>query len=148
MLYLFIFGDNVEDRLGHLTYLAFYLASGIGAALTQIFIDPQSQIPMVGASGAISGILAAYLLYFPNVRVTALLIFGIFARIVPVPAILLVGLWFVLQLFSGAASLGADAATGGVAYWAHIGGFIAGLVLAFILRPRTQRREPTYYYQR
>ncbi len=144
MLYLFIFGDNVEDRLGHATYLAFYLVCGVVAALTQVAIDTQSQVPMVGASGAIAGVLAAYLLFFPNARVTALLVFGFFARIIPVPAILLVGLWALLQFFSGVASLGTTAA-GGVAYWAHIGGFVAGLVLALLLRPRVRGRAPAYY---
>ena len=144
MLYLFIFGDNVEDRLGHVTYLAFYLVCGVVAALTQVAIDTQSRVPMVGASGAIAGVLAAYLLFFPNARVTALLVFGFFARIIPVPAILLVGLWALLQFFSGVASLGTTAA-GGVAYWAHIGGFAAGLVLALLLRPRVRRRAPARY---
>jgi membrane associated rhomboid family serine protease len=100
---------------------------------------------MVGASGAIAGVLAAYLVYFPNARVTALLFFGIFARIIPVPAILLVGLWAILQFFSGVASLTAMA-EGGVAYWAHIGGFVAGFVLASPLRPMERRHAPTYYY--
>lgn len=140
MLYLWVFGDNVEDRLGHLLYLLFYPACGIVAALAQTMVNPQSQVPMIGASGAIAGVLAAYLLLFPSARVTTLFLAGIFTRIVPVPAVLLVGLWFVLQLFSGVASLGA-AEGGGVAYWAHIGGFVAGLVLALPFRFLGPRRR-------
>ncbi|NJD78700.1 MAG: rhomboid family intramembrane serine protease [Candidatus Methanoperedens sp.] len=135
MLYLMAFGDNVEDRLGRLSYLVFYLLSGLAAAFTQIAIDPSSQIPGVGASGAIAGVLAGYIVLYPKGIVRMLLLFGIFFTITRVSAILFIIFWFITQLFIGVASLGvATAQTGGVAYWAHIGGFITGLVLAFVYR--------------
>jgi membrane associated rhomboid family serine protease len=130
MLYLWIFGDNVEDRFGHLQFLAFYLVCGIAATFAQLAFSMGSDIPNLGASGAIAGVLGAYLLLFPNHRVTVMAGYGI----TQMPALVVVGLWFVLQLFSGIGSLGAAADTGGVAFMAHIAGFIAGFVLAFILR--------------
>ena len=130
MLYLWIFGDNVEDRFGHLPFLAFYLACGIAATFAQLAFSPGSDIPNLGASGAIAGVLGAYLLLFPNHRVTVVAGYGI----MQVSALVVIGLWFVLQLFSGVGSLGAAADTGGVAFMAHIGGFITGCVLAIILR--------------
>jgi rhomboid family protein len=137
MLYLWVFGDNVEDRLGHLRFLLFYLLSGTLAALTQVFINPESRIPLVGASGAIAGVLAGYLVLFPHAQIRTLLILGFFITVPRLPAILLIGFWIILQFFSGVASLGVQtAATGGVAYWAHIGGFIAGLVLIVIFPKR------------
>ena len=135
MLYLMAFGDNVEDRLGRLNYLFFYLITGLAAALTQIAIDPASQIPSVGASGAIAGILAGYIIFFPKGIVRMFLFFVIFFTITRVSAVLFIVFWFIAQLFIGAASLGvATAQTGGVAYWAHIGGFVTGLALALIYR--------------
>jgi membrane associated rhomboid family serine protease len=130
MLYLWIFGDNVEDRFGHLQFLAFYLVCGIAATLAQLVFSLGSDIPSLGASGAIAGVLGAYLLLFPNHRVTVMAGYGV----TQMPALVVVGLWFVLQLFSGIGSLGAAADTGGVAFMAHIGGFVTGFVLAFILR--------------
>jgi membrane associated rhomboid family serine protease len=130
MLYLWIFGDNVEDRFGHLQYLVFYLICGIAATFAQLAFSIGSSIPSLGASGAIAGVLGAYLLLFPQRRVTVLLGYGV----TQMPALIVIGLWFVLQLFSGIGSIAGAADTGGVAYMAHIGGFIAGLVLAFILR--------------
>jgi membrane associated rhomboid family serine protease len=130
MLYLWIFGDNVEDRFGHLQFLAFYLVCGIAATFAQLVFSMGSDIPNLGASGAIAGVLGAYLLLFPNHRVTVMAGYGI----TQMPALVVVGLWFVLQLFSGIGSLGAAADTGGVAFMAHIGGFVTGFVLAFILR--------------
>jgi len=130
MLYLWIFGDNVEDRFGHLRYLAFYLLCGIAATFAQLAFSMGSDIPNLGASGAIAGVLGAYILLFPQRRVTVMLGYGI----TQMPALIVIGLWFVLQLFSGIGSIAATADTGGVAYMAHIGGFITGLVLAFILR--------------
>jgi membrane associated rhomboid family serine protease len=130
MLYLWIFGDNVEDRFGHLRYLAFYLACGIAATFAQLAFSMGSDIPNLGASGAIAGVLGAYVLLFPQRRVTVMAGYGI----TEMPALYVIGLWFVLQLFSGIGSLGAAADTGGVAFMAHIGGFITGYVLAFILR--------------
>ncbi len=131
MLYLLAFGDNVEDRMGHLGFVAFYLISGLAAAFGQIVLDPTSAIPSVGASGAIAGVLGGYILLFPSGIVRALVIYGPFLRIARVPAIAFLLFWFITQFLSGIASLGiATAETGGVAYWAHIGGFVMGLVLA------------------
>jgi membrane associated rhomboid family serine protease len=140
MLYLWIFGDNIEDILGPLPYLVFYLAAGIVAGLTQVLIDPSSDLPLVGASGAIAGVLGAYLVLFPGARVLSLVFFGYFANVVAVPAVIVLGLWFLLQLVSGVASLGApSAASGGVATFAHVGGFVMGLVVGLILRARPGR---------
>jgi len=134
LLYLWIFGDNVEDAMGHGRFLVFYLACGIAAALAQALPDPDSTIPMIGASGAISGVLGAYLLLYPRARVLVLIPLGFFSQIVHLPAVFVLGLWFVLQLVS---SLLADAAQGGVAFGAHIGGFVAGMALVpFFKRAR------------
>ena len=135
MLYLWIFGDNIESALGSARFVVFYLLCGVGATLGQVLVNPSSQIPMIGASGAISGVLGAYLFLFPRVEVETLVIFGYFARLVRLPALVVLGLWIVLQLFSGLASLGTEA-SGGVAFFAHVGGFAAGLVLVGILRKR------------
>jgi membrane associated rhomboid family serine protease len=134
MLFLWIFGNNIEDRLGRLPYLAFYLAGGIAAALAQVAIDPSSTVPLIGASGAIAAILGAYFVFYPSARVTSLVFLGFFYQVLNVPAILVLGYWFVLQLVDGVASLGADNAQGGVAFFAHIGGFVTGMVVAFALR--------------
>jgi membrane associated rhomboid family serine protease len=131
MLFLVIFGDNVEDAFGHFKYLAFYLACGIAAALAQVVLAPGSRVPSVGASGAISGVLAAYVVMFGNNRVRVLL--GFFPTVVP--AYVMIGLWIVLQFVLGAASLGYTQQSGGVAYGAHVGGFLCGLLLTFVLRP-------------
>jgi membrane associated rhomboid family serine protease len=130
MLYLWIFGDNVEDRFGHVRYLVFYLICGIVATFAQLAFSMGSAIPNLGASGAIAGVLGAYVLFFPHRRVTVVVGMGV-SRM---PALIVIGLWFVLQLFSGIGSIADTADTGGVAYMAHIGGFIAGIILAFILR--------------
>lgn len=152
MLYLWLFGDNIEDRLGWILYLVFYFVCGFAATATQVIIDPNSTIPMVGASGAIAGVLGGYLLMFPGVRVRGLVFLGSFGRIAELPAVIVLGFWFVLQLFNGIASLGAEAATGGVAFFAHIGGFVAGLVLIFIfmqIMPQPPAQERTnLLYQR
>jgi len=126
MLFLYIFGDNLEDLLGHLGFLAFYLASGVAAAGGQILADPTSSIPMVGASGAIAGVMGGYLLLFPRARIDVLVIIVVIFKVFTIPAWLMLGIWFGLQLVNG---LAMDVAGGGVAYWAHAGGFIAGLVL-------------------
>lgn len=126
MLFLWIFGDNLEDELGHVKFLLFYLASGIGAALVHIAIAPNSAVPTVGASGGIAGILGGYLLLFPRARVDIFLFLIVFFRVFSMPAWLMLGLWLVMQLFGG---LGDDGAGGGVAYWAHTGGFVAGMIL-------------------
>ena len=146
MLYLWIFGDNIEDRLGRTRYLLFYLLCGFLATLAHAIFSPGSRIPAIGASGAIAGVLGAYLILFPRAQVMTLLPIFIFITIREIPAIIILGLWFVLQLFSGVGSLGVTDAQdlGGVAYFAHIGGFVAGLVLIAVLgglrAPR--RREP------
>ncbi len=134
MLYLFIFGDNVEDRLGHWRYVMFYLASGICAGLVHGTLFSQSSVPCVGASGAIAGVLAAYMFFYPKARVSTLFIIFVFVRIVRLPAVVLLGLWIVLQIVSGMTEL--SVRTGGVAWFAHIGGFAAGAVLAFVLKPK------------
>jgi membrane associated rhomboid family serine protease len=130
MLYLWIFGDNVEDRFGHVRFLAFYLVCGIAATFSQLAFSMGSTIPNLGASGAIAGVLGAYILLFPQRKVRVMIGNGI----TEMPSLVVIGLWFVLQLFSGVGSLGATADTGGVAFMAHIGGFVAGFVLAFFLR--------------
>jgi rhomboid family protein len=137
MLFLWIFGNNVEDRLGRLGFLIFYLVGGIAADLTQVAIDPRSTLPVVGASGAIAATLGAYLLLFPRARILSLVFLGFFYQLIEVPALLVLGFWFVLQLVDGIASLGLSSATeGGVAFFAHIGGFVAGLVIALVIRAR------------
>lgn len=128
MWYLWIFGDNVEDRLGHWRFLAFYLAAGLFSALAHAFFNPSSPVPTVGASGAIAGVLGAYALAFPRARVITLLPVFFFFQVIAMPAMLVLGLWFVFQFLSGALSL-AGPASGGVAWWAHIGGFAFGYAL-------------------
>jgi len=140
MLYLWIFGDNVEDSMGAGKYLIFYLVGGLVASLTHILTNPGSQIPTVGASGAIAAVLGAYLVLYPRSRVMTIIPLGFFLRMTMVPASIVLGLWFVLQLFSGVLSLGGPD-VGGVAFWAHIGGFVTGVVLAKLL---ANRRRPEY----
>jgi membrane associated rhomboid family serine protease len=130
MLYLWIFGDNVEDRFGHLKFLVFYLLCGIAATFAQMAFNSESNVPNLGASGAIAGVLGAYILLFPGARVRVLM--G--RSVVPVPALVVIGLWIVLQFVSGIGSIANTADTGGVAYMAHIGGFVAGFVLTFLFR--------------
>jgi membrane associated rhomboid family serine protease len=138
MLYLFIFGDNVEDRMGHFRFLLFYLFCGIAATFAQYFFSIGSDIPNLGASGAIAGVLGAYLLLFPQERVRVLVL----NRIVIMPALIVIGLWIVLQLFSGIGSIMAAADSGGVAYMAHIGGFLAGLFVSLFYRRKTVGQLP------
>jgi membrane associated rhomboid family serine protease len=141
MLFLWIFGDNVEDTLGHVRFLVFYLLCGIAAALAQGLSNPGSEIPMIGASGAIGGVLGAYLVLHPHANVRVFVWILIFVRLINVPASILIGIWFVSQVLSGVATAGSQ--TGGVAFWAHVGGFIAGVVLILIMRPRgTQLLQP------
>ena len=135
MLYLWIFGNNVEDTLGHGRFLLFYLAAGVAAALGQTVMGPSSRIPMIGASGAVSGVLGAYLILFPQASVLTLITFGFFWRIVRVPALIVLGFWIVVQLLNGILTFGAGQ-QGGVAWFAHIGGFVAGILLLWIIRPR------------
>jgi membrane associated rhomboid family serine protease len=131
MLFLYVFGDNIEDAMGHVSYLLFYLLCGIAAALTQILLSPDSGIPMIGASGAISGVMGAYLVLFPQGKVRAI----VFYVLMLVPAWIVIGVWFVFQLVGGYSSLrGPD--VGGVAFWAHVGGFIAGAILVWVFRDK------------
>lgn len=127
MLFLFIYGDNVEEEMGHVRYLLFYLVCGIAAGLTQVMFEPSSRVPMVGASGAIAGVMGAYLLLFPRAKVDILVIFIVFFRIFPIPAWIILLVWFAMQFIGG---LGSDPNQGGTAFWAHAGGFIAGLIIA------------------
>jgi membrane associated rhomboid family serine protease len=135
MLYLWIFGNNVEDAMGSAGFLVFYLLCGVAATFAQVAIDPGSTVVNVGASGAIAGVLGAYLILYPRAQVDTLLLLGWFARLVALPAIIVLGGWFVLQLFSGALSLGGPS-DGGVAFFAHVGGFVAGMLLVFVFRRR------------
>ncbi len=142
ILFLWIFGDNLEDELGHIGFLVFYLVCGVLAGVAQIIADPNSLIPTVGASGAIAGVMGGYLLLFPKARVDVLFIFIIIFKVFPMPAWVMLGVWFALQLFSG---IGSDISGGGVAYWAHAGGFVAGLL--FVL-PYWLRKGGTGYWQK
>ena len=144
MLYLWIFGNNVEDRLGRVGFLVFYLVGGVAAALTQIAIDPKSDAPLVGASGAIAAALGAYLVLYPGARILSLVFLGFFYQLIEVPALIVLGFWFILQLIDGLGSLGASNAQGGVAFFAHIGGFIAGMVVGLLIRGRGSGPRPAY----
>jgi membrane associated rhomboid family serine protease len=142
MLYLWIFGDNVEDRLGHLKYLVFYLLCGWTASYAHIWSQPVSSVPSIGASGAIAGVLGAYITLYPRARVVTLLPLGFFSQLVQLPAFLFLGLWFLQQALLGAFDLVAPAGrAGGIAWWAHIGGFAAGFVLVWLFR-KPRRRPP------
>jgi membrane associated rhomboid family serine protease len=141
MLYLWIFGDNVEDRLGHAPFILFYLGSGAAAAVLQTLFDPFSNVPMVGASGAIAGVMGAYFVLYPHSRVLTAVFLVIFFDIIEIPAIFFLGVWFLMQLLSGVGSLGAGhAAGGGTAFWAHIGGFVVGALIGAVLRSRDRGR--------
>ena len=143
MLFLWIFGDNVEDRLGHLRFLGFYFLCGVAAALAQVAIDPLSPVPMVGASGAVAGVMGAYLVLYPHSRVLMLFPFPIF--VFELPAIVFLGFWFLMQFLNGIGQLPVfqqDQISGGVAFWAHVMGFVSGLVLVvFMRRPERTRVE-------
>ncbi|MEA2632730.1 MAG: hypothetical protein QOE66_2949 [Chloroflexota bacterium] len=130
MLYLWIFGNNVEDRFGRLGFLLFYLVGGVLAGLSQVAIDPSSPVPTIGASGAIAATLGAYLVLFPRARVTSLVFLGFFYQLIDVPAIIVLGFWFVLQVIDGLTSLDVTQGGGGVAFFAHIGGFLVGAIVA------------------
>ncbi len=146
LLFLWVFGDNIEDALGHLTYLGFYLVSGVAAAIVQSVVVGPAEIPTVGASGAIAGVLGAYLVLFPFARIRLLIPIFIIFWTIQLPALLVIGWWFVQQFFYGIGTLD-EAAIGGVAFWAHIGGFVAGMImiLPFLGRARQRRRAPVYY---
>jgi len=145
MLYLWVFGDNVEDRLGHARFLIFYFVCGLAAALLHIFTNPNSAVPTVGASGAIAGVLGAYLILFPGARVLTLIPIFVFFQLVELPALIFLGFWFVMQFFSGAISLTImDQQTGGTAWWAHVGGFVTGV--AFTWKRRGSRKRRVFNY--
>ena len=137
MLFLWIFGDNVEDAMGHLRFGVFYLCCGVVAALAQSLPNPDTTVPMIGASGAISGVLGAYLLLYPRARILVLIPLGLLTQIARLPAVVVLGLWFVLQI---ASSLLAAPGTGGVAFGAHVGGFVAGMLLVWVFKRRRSAR--------
>ena len=140
MIYLWIFGDNVEDRLGHGRFLIFYLGAGAVAAVLQILFNPFSGVPMLGASGAIAAVMGAYFVLYPQSRVLTAIFLVFFFDLVEVPALFFLGIWFLLQLVNGLGSLGvANAAAGGTAFWAHIGGFVVGAAIGAVLRVRDRR---------
>jgi membrane associated rhomboid family serine protease len=144
MLYLWIFGDNVEDTLGHGRYLTLYMLAGVAAASTQVAVHPRSPVPMIGASGAVSGVLGAYILLFPFAGVHMLLVFGFLVKVVRWPALVVLGFWIVIQALSGILTFSSAAwgggQAGGTAWFAHIGGFAAGAALLFLMRPRRVAR--------
>jgi membrane associated rhomboid family serine protease len=143
MLYLYIFGDNVEGTLGRRRYLLFYLACGALSFLAQVAFQSNSMVPNIGASGAIAGVLGAYFLLFPKARILTLVPLFFFFPVVEIPAFFFLGIWFLLQFMSGAATIGRTSAlTGGVAWWAHIGGFLAGMILLKLIAPRGSARRP------
>ena len=139
MLYLWIFGDNVEDRLGHVRFLVFYLFAGVAAAILQILFNPFSTVPMVGASGAIAGVMGAYFVLYPHSRVLTVVFLLFILDVVEIPAIFFLGVWFIMQLLNGVGSIGIGTMTGGTAFWAHVGGFVVGFVAGVGLRRRDRR---------
>jgi len=145
MLYLWVFGDNIEDRIGHFGFLVFYFTCGLAAAFLHIFTNPASTVPTVGASGAIAGVLGAYLVLFPGARVLTLVPIFFFFQLIELPALIFLGFWFVMQFFSGAMSLAVgEQQMGGTAWWAHIGGFVAGVGLIWKRRGLRQKRVYDY----
>jgi membrane associated rhomboid family serine protease len=141
MLFLFVFGRSIEDRFGHLKFLTIYLLAGLAGSLLHILLNPASRVATIGASGAIAGILGAYFVTFPAARITTLIPVFFFFWTVELPALFLLGYWFLIQFFTGFQTLAIQTATGsGVAWWGHVGGFVAGVLLALILPPRTRRR--------
>jgi membrane associated rhomboid family serine protease len=142
MWFLWIFSDNVEDELGHAGFLLFYMFCGVAAGVTHTIANWGSSLPAIGASGAIAGVMGAYLIFFPRAKVLTLVPLLVFFFTVRLPAIFLIGIWFLMQFFSGVGSLGTDSG-GGVAWWAHIGGFTVGALIALVIRER--RPKPAYY---
>jgi membrane associated rhomboid family serine protease len=146
MWFLWIFGNNVEDSMGHLRFVVFYLLCGAAAAGVQVIADPTSTLPMVGASGAIGGVMGAYVVLYPRVHVHMLVVLGFYITTIAVPAVLMLGYWFLMQLLGGWTSVGGE---GGVAFWAHVGGFVAGAVLVLVFRdPRLVARHPNRGWSR
>jgi membrane associated rhomboid family serine protease len=140
LLSLWIFGDNVEDQLGHGRFLIFYLVTGYVAALTEVWASPASMVPLIGASGAIAGVMGAYFVMFPRSRVLVLIPIIIFFDVIEIPAVLFLGMWFLLQVLGGVGRLAQSSPLGGIAFWAHLGGFAAGLALVTIFRRPERRR--------
>ncbi len=147
MWYLWIFGDNIEDRLGHFKYLCFYIICGIIASTVHVFFNSQSDVPCIGASGAIAGVLGAYMITFPRARVVTILPLWFILQIIELPAYIVLGFWFVIQFFNGAVSITTSASGGGVAWWAHIGGFISGIFIFYILRILYGGTQKRYRYR-
>lgn len=147
MWFLWIFGDNIEDILGHGKYLLFYLLCGVGAAMTQVYFSPDSRVPMVGASGAIAGVMGAYMVKFPYSRISTLIFLAFFITTVEVPAWVMLIYWFFIQLISGVGSGYSQVSQGGTAFLAHVGGFVAGIGLIYLMRPkeRYSRRKDLYW---
>lgn len=148
-LFLYIFGDNVESRMGHFKYLLFYLTCGVLAALFHIVTNFSSEVPMVGASGAISGVLGAYITFYPKSRILTLVPIFFFVQLIHIPAAVFIFIWFIIQFISGVGTLGDTGKSGGVAFWAHIGGFVAGLILARFFEDKRFRvvpEKPGYYH--
>ncbi len=148
MWFLWIYGDNVEDVLGHGKYLLFYLLCGIAAGLAHVAVHPQSRVPTIGASGAIAGVMGGYMLKFPYARIRTLVFIFVFVSVVEIPAAVILLFWFVIQFFSGAGSIADSAASGGgIAWFAHVGGFIAGMILIQLMRTRRRyRRRPELHW--
>jgi membrane associated rhomboid family serine protease len=142
MLYLWIFGNNIEDRFGRVRFLLFYLLGGLVAALTQVLVSPTSDVPVIGASGAIAAVLGAYLVLYPGARILSLVFLGFFYQLLQVPAVIVLGLWFLLQLIDGIASLGVESSANGVALFEHIGGFLTGVAIGLAVRTLAGRRRP------
>jgi len=147
MWFLYVFGDNVESALGHLRYLALYLGGGAAAALAHAVVEPSSTMPTVGASGAIAAVLGAYLVMYPHSRIHTLVFLGFFITVTELPAAVMLGFWFVLQFLQGALSLAAHPQAGGVAWFAHVGGFVTGLAVAWWVRLRGRLQRPAQRYQ-
>lgn len=149
MLYLWIFGDNVEDRMGHWGFLLFYLAAGVAATALQVGLNPQGAVPNLGASGAIAGVLGAYLVLYPDARVLTLVFLGFFLTTIRLSALWLLGIWFLLQALRGVSEIATGTGdVGGVAWWAHVGGFVLGLIVGALLRVFTPRRRRNPYADR
>src|SRR5262245_56578527 len=147
MWYLWIFGDNIEDRLGHFSYLIFYLLCGLGAGIVHTILNFDVRVPAIGASGAIAGVLGAYLVSYPGARILTLIPIFIFMQIIEIPAVIVLGFWFIMQFLAGTASLAsATANTGGVAWWAHVGGFVIGMILVGMF-PRRDRYRYDYHWR-
>ena len=149
MWFLYVFGGTVEDRLGHVRFLFFYLLAGLGASLIYFLIDIHSRIPEFGASGAIAGVMGAYIILFPRARIFTMILVFFFPFFVELSAFFYIGYWFLIQLFAGTISFASQATQGGVAWWAHVGGFVAGIVLILLFRRRAHRKsypDEVYHY--